>query len=294
MLIAAGVGMLLGILWKRTAKVRHGVAGGRRYGNPVDARGGRRGGPHGAARIRARGAPGPDRRPRQHNAHGPERSHRTRPRRRPEQRPRPAAGSGAREYAAGGGAGAHEYDARGAGGGPREYVANANPNAGGPGGAADANGRGEAQGPSPADALRQAGAAIGELKEYAAYYVATKLDGVKVTVRNLGVYAVLGIVGLIALSAVVTTAVVMLLVGLALAISDLFGDPREKLWIGALIVSLLVLGGLVAGVVYGMRKLTNTSRAALVKKYESRQREQRINYGHDVRGREADPGREVA
>ena len=142
-------------------------------------------------------------------------------------------------------------------------------------------------GPPPTEAVGEILSRLGELKEYASYFVAAKLDGVKITVRNIGVYAVLGIVGLIVASAVVTTAVVLLLVGLALAIGKPF-DPDQP-WVGAVIVGLLVLGGLVAGVIFGMKKLTNTSRRALVTKYESRQREQRIRFGHDVRGREADP-----
>ena len=51
---------------------------------------------------------------------------------------------------------------------------------------------------------------------------------------------------------------------------------------------LRILGGLAAGVIFGMRWITKTSRASLVKKYENRQREQRVNLGRDVRGREAD------
>ena len=59
------------------------------------------------------------------------------------------------------------------------------------------------------------------------------------------------------------------------------------MWLGALIVGLLVLGGLAGGIVFGMKKITNTSRKALVEKYDNRQRDQRINFGEDVRGRRA-------
>lgn len=145
---------------------------------------------------------------------------------------------------------------------------------------------------SAAAAWKEALGRVAELREYAAYFVAAKFDGVKVTVRNLGIYAALGIVALIAMSAVITTSVVLLLVGLSMAIGAIF-DP-DQFWAGALIVGVLVLGGLAGGIVFGMKRLTNTSRAALVKKYESRQREQRINFGHDVRGREADPVSEVS
>jgi len=140
--------------------------------------------------------------------------------------------------------------------------------------------------PSPAAGLRDIPQQFAALKEYAAYYVAAKIDSIKVTARNIGVYAGLGIIGLLAIGTVISTAVVLLLVGASIGISRIFGPDRE--WIGALIVGILVLGGLAAGVIFGLRWLTNTSRASLVKKYENRQREQRVNLGRDVRGREAD------
>ena len=150
-------------------------------------------------------------------------------------------------------------------------------------------GNGHADGPSPGEAFKEAANRFAELKEFASYYVGAKLDGIKVTVRNLGIYAGLGIVGLIAASAIITTAVVLLLGGLAWGIGDLLWD---KYWLGALIVGLLVLGGLAGGIIFGMKKLTNTFRKQLVQKYENRQRDQRINFGEDVRGRrEASSGR---
>ena len=145
---------------------------------------------------------------------------------------------------------------------------------------ADENGDGAR---SPADAFREAGTRLSELKEFASYYVAAKLDGVKVTFRNLGIYAALGIVGLIAASAIITTAVVLLLTGLAFAIGAIF--EKDRPWVGAIVVGAVVLGGLAGGIIFGMKKLTNTFRRQLVQKYENRQRDQRINFGEDVRGR---------
>jgi hypothetical protein len=145
---------------------------------------------------------------------------------------------------------------------------------------------------SAGEAVRGISQKLAELGEYAGYFISAKLDGLKVTARNLGVYAVLGIVGLIALSTLVTTAVVMLLVGLAMAIGKAF-EP-DQYWVGALIVSVVVLGGLAGGVIFGLKRLSNTSRSALVRKYEERQRQQRVRFGQDVRGREADAADEVA
>ena len=140
--------------------------------------------------------------------------------------------------------------------------------------------------PSPGEAFKNVARDLGELKEYVSYFLAAKMDGIKASVRNLGLYAVLGMVGLIAGGAIIVTAAVLLLTGLAGAIGAIF-DP-DKPWVGQLVVGLLVLGGLAGGVVLFMKKLTKASRERTVKKYESRQRQQRVDYGHDVaeRGRQ--------
>src|SRR5438045_2468016 len=83
---------------------------------------------------------------------------------------------------------------------------------------------GHDEGSSPAEALKEVGTRLAEVKEFASYYLAAKLDGIKVSFRNLGIYAALGIVGLIAASAVITTSVVLLLVGLAWGLGDLLWD----------------------------------------------------------------------
>ena len=190
-----------------------------------------------------------------------------------------AYGPAAQAGAAGSGGGASASKSESGAGAGTDYSASLG-NIGGSDVEGDDNGDGAR---SPADAFREAGTRLSELKEFASYYVAAKLDGVKVTFRNLGIYAALGIVGLIAASAIITTAVVLLLTGLAFAIGAIF--EKDRPWVGAIVVGAVVLGGLAGGIIFGMKKLTNTFRRQLVQKYENRQRDQRINFGEDVRGR---------
>jgi hypothetical protein len=143
-------------------------------------------------------------------------------------------------------------------------------------------------GESPADAFRGFGPLLAELGEYVSYFLSAKIDAVKVTARNVGIYAALGIVGLFAGCAFVITAVVLLMMGLANGLGELLG---HRPWAGALIIGGVVLGGLAVGIVVTLKKVTNMSRDALVRKYENRQREQRSKFGHDVRGRDSDPTR---
>ena len=149
--------------------------------------------------------------------------------------------------------------------------------------ASGSNGHGRgSDGAAPADALKDAAARFGEIKEYAGYLVAAKLDGWKASLRNLGIYAALGLVGAIVGGALMATAAVLLLVGIAHGLGDLLWD---KWWLGDLIVGLVVLGGAAAGIILGMKKLTGTFKKQLVAKYEDRQRQQRVNFGHDVEER---------
>jgi hypothetical protein len=144
---------------------------------------------------------------------------------------------------------------------------------------------------SPADAFKDVGQAFGELKEYASYYVAAKADSFKASFRNLGLYAALGIVGLLAGGAIIVTAAVQLLTGLAGAIGAIFEPDRP--WVGNIVVGFLILAGIGVGTMLFLKKFTAASRERTVKKYESRQQQQRVQYGHDVRERARQAEREA-
>jgi hypothetical protein len=133
----------------------------------------------------------------------------------------------------------------------------------------------------PSDALREAMTKLSEVREFAAYYVAVRMDAVKATVRNVGIYAALGLIGLVAGAAVIATAAVLLLVGVSGAFAALLGGNQ---WLGAIITAVLVFALLAAGVVIGLKMLTRSFKSSTVKKYEERQRRQRQQFqGRDVR-----------
>jgi hypothetical protein len=140
----------------------------------------------------------------------------------------------------------------------------------------------------PAEAIKHAASYLGELKEYAAYYVSAKLDSYKTSAVNLGIYAVLGLLGAVVGSAVLATAAVLLLWGLADGLGSLFahwfGSPAWH-WLGPFLVGLIILGGMAAGVIFGLKWFTRTSHSRLVAKYEDRKRRERIEYGFDVEQR---------
>jgi hypothetical protein len=144
---------------------------------------------------------------------------------------------------------------------------------------------------SPADAFKEVGSHFSELKEYASYYLSAKADGMKASVRNLGLYAALGVVGLLAGGAIVVTSAVLLLTGLAGAIGAIF-EP-DKPWVGNIAVGLLILGAIGIGTMLFMKKFTAASRERTVKKYESRQQHQRVQFGHDVHERARQAEREA-
>lgn len=138
------------------------------------------------------------------------------------------------------------------------------------------------RGPAPPhfEGFQRATQLIGEYKEYASYYMSTKIDGIKSSVRNIGIYAGLGIAGLMAFSALITTAVALFLVGAAMGVAHIFDPP--KYWLGALIVGLAVLVLIGVGAGIGLSKANAGFRKATVDKYEQRKRWQRGQFGRDV------------
>ena len=138
---------------------------------------------------------------------------------------------------------------------------------------------------APPDAFREAMERVGELKDHAALYVSAKVDSLKLSVRNIVLYAVLGVLGLLAGAALIVMAVVQLLSGLAGVIAAGLGG---RMWAGNLIVGFVMLAGVALGAWLGVRKVFNSSRKRTVERYERTLQRQRVDYGADARQRSAE------
>ena len=79
--------------------------------------------------------------------------------------------------------------------------------------------------------------------------------------------------------AVVLTAGVLLVTGIAGAVGALFGG---RLWLGELITAVVVLGSLLAAVLVVFKTVLSKSRQKVVKTYEQRKSQQRSDLGTDV------------
>ena len=137
-------------------------------------------------------------------------------------------------------------------------------------------------GPSPEEAFRRLLQQLEELQEYSTHFVSAKVDGLMLSARQLLIWAVLGIVGLLALAGLVVTAIVLCLGGAAGGLGSLFGG---RLWLGQLVVGggLLVL--LTLSILIGVRTWQRRARQQKVQQYDERQRQQRAAFGHSVADR---------
>jgi hypothetical protein len=139
----------------------------------------------------------------------------------------------------------------------------------------------------PVEGIQNALRSLSEIREYIAYFITAKIDGLKVSLRRIGIFAALGGIGLVAGAAAIVTATVLVIVGLAQAIGLLLGG---NFWAGNLIVGLLLLGLIGAGAYLAVSRLFKASRKATVKKYELRRQRQRADFGHDVIDRARESG----
>lgn len=129
------------------------------------------------------------------------------------------------------------------------------------------------------DGLRDSAASIAEIAQYAGHLLATKIDQLKLSIQKLILYAVLGVMGLVAAVSILAASVVLLFVGAAHGVGAALGG-RD--WLGDLIVSLVVLGAIGLLLTVGLNRFRLASRRGMVRKYENRRKEQRERFGHDA------------
>ena len=134
-------------------------------------------------------------------------------------------------------------------------------------------------GPTPREVYEQMGQLVAELKESATCFAMAKADRLKLSLRQLGVYAALGVMGLVALWAAIATGVVLTLLGAAYGFAALFGG---RLWAGTLLAGILTLALLALGTWAGIAIMTRSSRTKTVEKYEQRQHWERGRFGRAV------------
>ncbi len=137
----------------------------------------------------------------------------------------------------------------------------------------------DAAGVTPGEAFSGAIHHLSEIREFVSHYLAAKGDALKLMATQAVIYGVLGVVGVAVACAIVATAGVLLLLGLAHAVGALLWHTT---WAGELIVACGVFAFIAIAVVVGLKALTNTTRKALRTKYENRLRAQRNNFGRDV------------
>jgi len=77
---------------------------------------------------------------------------------------------------------------------------------------------------SPAEAFADVKTRLSELTEYAGYLLSAKVDGIKLAIRNAGIYAALGAVGLLA------GALIAALLPATRFEDELVGTTRDELW----------------------------------------------------------------
>ena len=136
----------------------------------------------------------------------------------------------------------------------------------------------------PDETVASLGRRIEELADYFAYYLASRIDALKLAVQRRIIFGVVVAVAALAGAGAIVTAVVLLCEGICDALSVVFGHR----WAGELATGVLLLGAFaLAG--YLIRSwLIRQWRRRTIGKYEAFRARQRERYGRDVAGPSGD------
>jgi hypothetical protein len=124
---------------------------------------------------------------------------------------------------------------------------------------------------------------VREVVEYANFYVETRKDVFRATLRSLVLKAILGVLAAVVGVTVLVVASVYAMRGIALAVALLF-DERLA-FLGYLITGFAILIGIAVAVFFAIKSVTKTARKRTIEKYERRQQQQRERFGHSVTSR---------
>jgi hypothetical protein len=123
---------------------------------------------------------------------------------------------------------------------------------------------------------------LAQIRAFASHYLQARIDAVRLSIRQLIVWAALGMVGLVVLSAVMVMMVVFLFQGIAGGFGALFDG---RVWLGDLVTMGIFVLVLTGGISWALGAFRRASRQRTVEKYESRQSQERIEYGADIHQR---------
>jgi membrane protein implicated in regulation of membrane protease activity len=121
-----------------------------------------------------------------------------------------------------------------------------------------------------------------EVREYFHHYVSVQIDRVLLSVKWLIASLVLGTLAMIGICALLVTAAVQICLGLSHLLTVAFGG---RPWLGELVTGLIVWVAVSILVYVGLWRLRRKSRRTTLEKYEQRQAQQRVDFGHDVHER---------
>lgn len=133
----------------------------------------------------------------------------------------------------------------------------------------------------PTDHLKDAAARLGEIKDYATYYLSAKVDSYKSSAKSLVLYAALGLLGGVAGVALLATAGVLVVRGIAEGLTLLIGYA----WVADLVTGVVLLGAVLGTAYVVIAKVLGKSRLATKRKYEDLKRQQLVKHGHNVHER---------
>ncbi|MGE0608300.1 MAG: hypothetical protein AB7O62_14480 [Pirellulales bacterium] len=135
--------------------------------------------------------------------------------------------------------------------------------------------------PTGPEAVERLLALLQELAAYATHYLAARVDATRGRLRRMAMAAALVAGGALVSVIVLSTAAILLTLGLAQALTALFGGPA---WVG----NVLAGGGLLSGCAIlaaaWMWRINRSAQTTATENYEQRKRDQRERFGRDASG----------